>query len=133
SARVYLIFQSHLWVDEFWTLELAAGHRSPHVELPQDTIIASGPSLTSMDAAKPWWTIWTSLGTVTHPPLYFILLRLWQEAFGSGEVAVRMLPLCSSLLAIAAMYRVTSLLHGRTAALWACALMALAGPQIYYA
>ena len=50
-----------------------------------------------------------------------------------GDVSSRLLSVLCSLVAIAFLYDITSRLHGKTVALWAALLMAIAVPQIEYA
>src|SRR5438105_5045824 len=69
----------------------------------------------------------------THPPLYFFVLRLWRNIAGADDLSSRLLSVLSSLAAIAFLYDTISRLHGRTVAIWAAILMALATPQIEFA
>lgn len=121
------------WLDDLWTIELAAGHGSQHLTLPRNQVIESPPALTSLDGAPGIWRVWTGMDDATHPPLYFVVLRLWMNLFGTGEVATRSLSVICSLLAISLLYDTVKRLSGARAALWAAALMALAEPMIQYA
>ncbi len=69
----------------------------------------------------------------THPPLYFFLLRGWEDLFGDREYALRSLNLCLSLLAIVLLYFCVARTIDDSAALWAALLMACASPQITFA
>lgn len=42
---------------------------------------------------KPWHAMMTFLGSDVHPPLYYILLKLWGGAFGTSPEALRALSL----------------------------------------
>ena len=44
------------------------------------------------------------IGRDNHPPLYFILLKLWTAAFGESLVALRSMNLAVSALAMAGIY-----------------------------
>jgi 4-amino-4-deoxy-L-arabinose transferase-like glycosyltransferase len=103
------------------------------MSFPRDVVIDPAPPLTSTGDGPGFFRIWTSLGTDSHPPLYFMALHAWRRAFGDGDVAARYLSVAFSLIAIALLYDVARLLHGRAVGLWAALLMALAGPQIQYA
>ena len=120
-------------LDELWSLELSTGRGSVHLDLPVNATTPL-PTMTEMESAPPWHAVWTSLDRVTHPPLYFLALRGWRELLGGGDVAARWLSVAASLAAIVLLYDATRLLTGsRATALWAAALMALAGPQIEHA
>jgi 4-amino-4-deoxy-L-arabinose transferase-like glycosyltransferase len=62
--------------------------------------------------------------------LYFILLRLWRRAFGSGEAAVRSLSIIASVAGVLALFDACVMLGHPGMALAACLLMALAPPQV---
>jgi len=133
AARWYGIGEFSLSLDEIWTIETATGRGSPHLHLPEQTILAPGPDLTSLEGAQPWWRIWTSMREMTHPPLYLIVLRGWMEVFGDGAIAIRSLSAGASLIAVFLLYDVVRALLARTPALWAALLMAIAGPQVQFA
>jgi uncharacterized membrane protein len=128
-ARFYHLSAQSLWLDELWTLEMAAGHGTEHQALPLNTLIAQPPDLTHLSDANSITSIWTRMDQITGPPLYPMLLRFWETIFGEGEQAVRSLSAVCSLLAVVALLFVCA----PRAALWPCALMAVAGPQIVYA
>ena len=125
--------QAHLWLDEFWTLELAAGHDTAHEHLPPNVIISQPPLVTSLSGARPWWSVWTTLDQVTHPPLFYLLARAWRAALGESEMAVRLLPCAASIVSVLLIYQLARLLHGFWPAFWAALLMALGPQQIYFA
>lgn len=133
GLRGLAVARANMGLDEDWTLELSTGRGTMHEHLPVDTVMQSPPDLTSLSGARPWWTVWTTLNEVTHPPLFYLVLRLWRELSGGGTLAARLLPCAASLAAIMLLYRAVRMLHGPAPALWACALMALAGQQIFYA
>jgi hypothetical protein len=133
GLRLYAVQTANLWHDEFWTLELSCGRDTAHEHLPTDVLLPSLPGLTSMTDAPPWWRLPGSLSQVTHPPLFFWLLRLWRDLLGSNDMATRLLPCIASVAGVALLYRVVLRLNGSVAALWAAALMALSGQQIFYA
>jgi hypothetical protein len=133
ALRLYKITKPSLWLDEILTVQLSTGRGYAHLDFPQDQLIATPPDLIGLVEAPPFWRIWTTLDRDVHPPLYYVILRAWRETFGDGDFAIRMLPVTLSLLAIVLLYLAAAPQFGAPAALWACALMALAGPQIEYA
>ena len=68
-----------------------------------------------------------------HPPLYFLLLGLWIDFFGSSEAAVRMLSVLPSLAAVVVMARLGTRLYGARGGLLAAGLASVSLLQIYYA
>lgn len=133
ALRLYVVETANLWHDEFWTLELSCGRDTAHEHLPLDVLMPSLPALTSPAQALPWRDLPGSLSQVTHPPLFFALLRLWRDLLGVSDIAARLLPCVASIAALALLYALVRRLNGPCAALWASALMALSGQQIYYA
>ena len=133
ALRLYQLDKPGLWLDEILTVELSTGRGYAHADFPQHELIDSPVELTGLDDAPPFWRIWTSLERDVHPPLFYLVLRAWREAFGDGDFATRALSVALSLAAIVMLYLAAQPQLGAAAALWACALMALAGPQIEYA
>jgi uncharacterized membrane protein len=120
-------------LDEAWTAEIAAGRGSVHLHLPKNTVLPM-PEFFSFgtNADVPWWRIWTKM-ECTHPPLYFLGLRFWTDITGAGDTPERSFSILASLISVALLYDVARLCNGRSIALWACILFALAQPQIQYA
>src|SRR4051812_4653732 len=123
-----------LAMDELWTIELSTGRGAVHLELPTNRIIPL-PAMTSLGESAPrWFRVWNSLQRVTHPPLYFVILRLWRNAFGDGDIAPMMLSILASLGAVIFFYNGARRICSRRAtALWAATLMAVAQPQVVHA
>ncbi len=67
---------------------------------------------------------------VIHPPLYFLVLRWWMNAFGTTSSATRSLSAIISLLEIGIFFDVCRLLNGSRIALIATTLMAVTLAQI---
>ena len=133
ALRLHELPKPSLWLDEILTVQLSTGRGYAHLDFPQHEIIPAPPELIGLNHAPPFWRIWTSLGRDVHPPLFYLVLRAWRETFGDGDFAIRMLSVTLSLVAIAMLYLAVQPQLGAATALWACALMALAGPQIEYA
>jgi len=69
-----------------------------------------------------------------HPPLYFLLLKVWISLFGHGERAVRMLSGLFYVLAVVALYFLARELYGDnlallSAAIYACSPLAILSAQ----
>lgn len=133
GLRVYHIGHESLWVDEIYMLEYSAGHCHAEFALPQNRVMEHPPRLTSLANAAPVWKIPVTLREDQHPPLYYVLLRLWRGAFGSSEAGLRSLSVVVSLVSIVLLFDVGRRLFSPGAALWACALMAVAQAEIRYA
>jgi hypothetical protein len=118
-------------LDELWTAESASGRGSAHLHLPKNTLL-NPPDLMGLSSAPPWWHVWTHM-ECTHPPLYFVSLRGWETLFGESDTAGRMFSLVASILAVGVLFDVARLLNGRSVAVWASVLMALAPMQIEHA
>jgi uncharacterized membrane protein len=122
------------WTDELCSLSLANGHGLQLDKIPVNCINPDAPDCTHLKTAGPFWQIPARLITDDdHPPLYFMLLRLWENCFGDTEIGVRSLNASLSLLAIVLLFFAARDSVGPSAALMACLLMAVATPQIQYA
>jgi mannosyltransferase len=64
GLRVYALDHQSLWADEIF-------------------------SLTTTDPALPFRQFWDRVIADTHPPVYYLLLRLSSTAFGQSEIAAR--------------------------------------------
>jgi 4-amino-4-deoxy-L-arabinose transferase-like glycosyltransferase len=99
-----LTFQP-LWWDEGWSLYFAASDVPTLLEL------------TSVDI---------------HPPLYYLLLRLWMGLAGSGIVAVRLFSVLIGTATVPLLFVVGRRLLGRSGGLLAAALLAISPLHVYY-
>ncbi|MGB7159613.1 MAG: glycosyltransferase family 39 protein [Tepidisphaeraceae bacterium] len=130
--RLYRIDGQSLWMDELYSVQSSNGW-SPS-DLPANVVLDPAPDMMSLAGARPVSEISASLARGdNHPPLYFILLRLWRMALGEGPAVMRGMSVLASLIALALLTDTTRLLYGWTPALWAAAIMAVAGPQVQYA
>jgi uncharacterized membrane protein len=132
--RVHQIGEHSLWIDELFTLAQTSGayHESSTL-LPLNQVIHPLPPSTTLERAVPWWRIWPLNAGAGHPPLYIILLRGWREACGQDTATARLLSALASTAAVALIFELGRLLYGPLPALWAAAIMAFAGTQIWYA
>jgi hypothetical protein len=98
--------RSPLWLDEALSVDIAG--------LPLGDI----PSALLRDGA---------------PPLYYFLLHLWMELFGSGDFAVRALSGVLSVATLPAVWIAGRRLGGRSVATWAVVIFAVSPFAIRYA
>jgi 4-amino-4-deoxy-L-arabinose transferase-like glycosyltransferase len=132
ALRCHGLGAESLWLDELHSLEASTG-RSRTAWVPPTGVVVDPPArLTALEGAPPWWSVWGAMQEYTHPPLYFMALRLWRELFGTGDAAARGLSVAAGLVALLLLFDTARTLHGSVPALWACLLMALASPQILY-
>jgi len=66
-----------------------------------------------------------------HPPLYYLILKAWIALFGSGEVAVRTMPVLLGLLTVFLIFKIGNFL-GRGAGVISAIFLATSGLHIYY-
>ncbi len=132
GLRVFHLSAKSFWFDEFASAELACGRGYEHYHLPEDVVIEHPPNLFDLKTAAPIKDVWFSEPEMHLPPLYMLVIRLWGEGFGLGQGSLRWFSVVTSVAAIGALYLVVAELSGTTVALWAAAIMALAGPQIEY-
>jgi uncharacterized membrane protein len=132
--RVYGISSLGFWTDELGALSCANGWGLRFAAPPMDRIEGPIPICTRWVDARAIPAVFTGLARdESHPPVYFVLLRWWEELFGDSEAGVRSLNVVFSLAAIGLLFMLASETIGPTAALWACLLMAVASPQITFA
>jgi 4-amino-4-deoxy-L-arabinose transferase-like glycosyltransferase len=67
-----------------------------------------------------------------HPPLYYLLLKLWRAVFGASEAGLRSLSAATGIGAVAFTYLLGRDLANRRAGLIAAGLLALAPFAVYY-
>lgn len=67
-----------------------------------------------------------------HPPLYYYLLHLWAQVWGTSEFALRALSALAGLALVALVFLIGQALFGREAGLIAAALAAVNPFQVYY-
>ncbi len=67
-----------------------------------------------------------------HPPLYYLILKLWIGIFGTSEIAVRVLSVIFGVATVYVVYAVAKKLFGGNVGLISAALLATAPLHIYY-
>jgi hypothetical protein len=131
GLRLHRLGETGFWFDERASVMSAAGHFGDWMNLPIDRVIDSPPDLSSVSRQGSIMAAWRSPDF--HPPLYAILLRIWRQIIGESDAEIRGLSVLASLLAIVFLFDLGRTLAGERCALWACAIMAVAEPQIRYA
>ena len=84
-------------------------------------------------SSHPFFDIPAELRKDGSPPLYYLLLHLWMQAFGNGETATHVLSLIVALAFIPAAWWAALGLFGRRTAWIAAALAAINPFMTYYA
>jgi 4-amino-4-deoxy-L-arabinose transferase-like glycosyltransferase len=108
--RLWHIDRESFWADEGWTM-----------------LLAKGPTLAD---------VVITMADDQHPPIYFMLARVWMSLFGANgdhEIIIRLLSAFASLLAIAGMYRLATDHFSVGAGFAAALLLALADNEIMLA
>ena len=67
-----------------------------------------------------------------HPPLYYLILKVWSSFFGTSEIALRLLSLIFGLLTIYFVYLIGKELFNKKVGLIVGVLLATSGLHIYY-
>lgn len=107
GLRLYLMADKSIWLDEAFS------------------IIISQRDLTGV--------LQMVVRTDTHPPLYYLLLKMWL-VFGDGEVWVRLLSTLFSLAAIPLIYKVAAELYeNKWVGLIGATILTLSPFQVWYA
>lgn len=122
--------RQRLSIDELGTMETAAGRGQLHLILPRNQLLSPPPVVTRLAGAPPVWNVAPMMAADVHPALYFILLRLWQDAFGGGDAASRSLSAVAGVIGVLILFDVGRWIADPGVGLWAALLMALAGPLI---
>lgn len=123
------ITQTGLWGDEFQALFLSTGRGNAVMNIPRNVIVDSPPPVGFQDA--PGIThIWTGLDSTFHPPLYFIILRLWVDAFGDRDFSIRAMSTLFCLLDIILLFIIIRWISSPWPALLGAAMMTFAPVQI---
>ncbi|HEY1629252.1 MAG TPA: glycosyltransferase family 39 protein, partial [Tepidisphaeraceae bacterium] len=131
--RWYKIDNDALWTDEFFSLEVSAGHGYQHLDISHDVLLPKPASLIEENSAGAWADIFLSLKRTNHPPLYFCVLRIWRSIWHSdSDFTTRGLSALMSLIAIILAFEAVRTTSGPAAGLWAAALLAVAAPQIQF-
>lgn len=129
--RFYGIGHKSLWLDEIYS----ASNVMKSVDctkLPKGTILPPQPIFPDGSQLRGFDEIWSGRRWEPHPPLYYLLLKIWVTAFGTGDRALRALSAVGSLLIVGLVFVLGRTLGGPAAGLLAALLVATSPIQIYY-
>jgi uncharacterized membrane protein len=122
------------WTDEFCTLSDAQGRGLELVRIPFDRPTGPTPAVTRLANARPITEVAAGVARDdSHPPLYFLIVRLWEDLFGDSESAVRSIGVIASVATVILVYAAAAQTVGPAAGLRAALITAVAVPQIQFA
>ena len=138
--RFFELDRKLYWHDEAYTSLRAAGFTRQEIddELFQNRIVPA-PELQKYQRIKPGSTATDTIHSLAledpqHPPLYFLMARVWMQEFGSSLTASRTLPAILSLLSLPLMYALAQeLFASNLTSLLATAILALSPFDILFA
>ncbi len=127
------------WHDEVYTTLRSAGYLSLEVgqEIFSDRLL-SAQELLQYQTIKPESSAWDTIISLAtedpqHPPLYFLVNRLWMQMFGSSIWAMRLLPALISLAGLPLMYLLAKSLFNCPLCAWlATAFLAISPFDILF-
>ncbi len=67
-----------------------------------------------------------------HPPLYFVLLKLWSYQFGFSELALRSFSLCCGLISFLVLFTLFRRLAKQSYTAWIVLVMLIFNPFLFY-
>ena len=86
--------------------------------------------------SRPGVSLWHPIRHCIHadvtPPLFYFLLSLWQRIFGSGEFALRMLPMLFGVCGIPATYLLGKEMFSRRSGFFAAAILAFMPMHLFF-
>ena len=112
TLRFHAIGAKSYWIDELWCLQQSNGYGPEQLMTTPDGWGGPAVSLTDLSTAGPLRRIVGAVRTDNHPPLYFVLLRLWRETVGEGETRTRALSAPFSLAALGLTAEAVRFRHG---------------------
>ena len=138
--RFFHLDKKVYWHDEVYTSLRAAGFNRTDIdrELFQNQIIPA-QQLQKYQQIQPQSTFIGTLKSLTienphHPPLYYLMARLWMKKFGGSLTASRSLPALISLLSLPLIYILGwQLFNSHLTALLATTFLALSPFEILFA
>jgi len=131
GLRLYRLGARSLWVDEAGSLVLVTGHMDQMLSLPIGRWMDDAPGVTRPPLAGPWWRV--ESGADMHPPLSYLLQRLFVLLLGPRDAVLRASSVLASVVSILLFYLICRELYGVGLGLAACLIMAMAMTQIYFA
>jgi hypothetical protein len=145
--RLGLAARQDLWADELFSLAMATGHSLEHpaaAAVPAQGDFVEPPGLVppailrrylehDSPAAGPARVLRAVLLSDTSPPLYYLALAAWTRTFGTGDFAAHSFSVFWGVAVLPLIWLIGVRLAGRSEALIACVLFALAPVSLYYA
>jgi len=98
--RFYQLGAEDYWLDELHSLVNSAGQRAELEAIPHSVILRDIPRYSEPTAGSGIGAVWRTMAHDSHPPVYFVLLRVWRGMLGDGESATRSLSALLSVLSI---------------------------------
>jgi uncharacterized membrane protein len=139
---LYLLFglsyseKQGFWHDEMYTLTFLKGVSIYTFEgsiwSEQDTIYDVNHFKTLLSEDNFYSNFSTQIMHEGHPPLYFVLLKLWSYLFGSSEVALRSFSLCCGLISFLVLFNLFRRKAEQTYTAWAVLVMLIFNPFLFY-
>lgn len=137
--RVTNIDKKIYWHDEVYTSLRVAGYQKEEIVSKFfNGEIITAKDLLEFQILKPETPLSITIKSLTknpeHPPLYYLLLRFWQNLFGSSIIINRSLSIIFSLLVFPAIYYLSQqLFNSNLVSLINVSLIAISPVQILYA
>ncbi|TAD78405.1 MAG: hypothetical protein EA001_07350 [Oscillatoriales cyanobacterium] len=138
GLRVWVLDRPVIWHDEVLTAIESSGYSLDAIKTQHFTgQLVSPATLTAYlhPQGQPWSATLTSVtSTPEHPPLYYLLTRLWLDGWGTGPIALRSLAVVFGLALIpAAAWLAWELSRSASVVWWAIALVSLSPFHVLYA
>jgi hypothetical protein len=134
TARLHKLTAQGYDKDELISISVANGHGLAYQDVPEAQWVKPAPDWMRLEHAEGIGHVATRLARDdNHPPLYFMMLRGWMKWFGTSRGATRPLSVLISMVGLLLIFDVGRIMHRTNVGLWACAIMALAEPQVFYA
>ncbi|MCC5661876.1 glycosyltransferase family 39 protein [Nostoc sp. XA010] len=128
------------WHDEAFTSFRIAGYTVKEIKeniyINQEITVADIQKFQHINSQRTWIDALSSQAKEDgqHPPLYYLLLRFWEQVFGSSPAAIRTLTAILSLLLFPAVYWLSIELFNSSTIGWAAiALVAISPFHLLYA
>jgi uncharacterized membrane protein len=138
GLRVWALDRPVVWHDEVLTAIESSGYSLDAIKAKDFTgQLVSPATLTAylQPTGQPWSATLTSvMSTPEHPPLYYLLTRLWLDGWGGGPIALRSLAVLFGVLLIPAVaWLAWELSQSAVVVWWAIALVSLSPFHVLYA
>ncbi|MBM3454343.1 MAG: hypothetical protein FJX80_04255 [Bacteroidetes bacterium] len=139
---VYLIFglsyskKQGFWHDEMYTLSFLKGVSIYNFEgsiwSDQDTIYDVNHFKKLLAEDNFYSNFPIQILHEGHPPLYFVLLKLWSYVFGYSEVALRSFSLCCGLISLLVFFNLFRVKAKQNFTAWLVLIMLIFNPFLFY-